>query len=284
MVNVFSFCIYGPENPKYYFGLLQNIQLVQQHFPGWKVFVYAGDDVPESYVSILSSYPFVVVRHTKEHGHINSIHRFFAIDEPDVEIMMVRDADSRIHWKDRWAIRDFLRTSYGVHVIRDHVEHTTNILAGLWGIRKRILKQPIRELYTQWTPEFAGSGDTANPLGFGIDQNFLKMVIYSKVKSEIFVHYSKNRLMIGEVGVEFPFEWSNDTYCGRVELEYIDAFFVEHPHPRKIGLRLPNISSRFELPQSSSQPQTVSAPVHHPSVTVPQPSTTPLFINFLNRK
>lgn len=283
MVNVFSFCLYGPETPKYYFGLLENIRLINSHFPDWKIYVYLGNDVPESFEHTLLANPTLVVRRTGADGHTNSIYRFFAIDEPSVNTMMVRDCDSRVHWKDRWAIRNFMESGRGVHIIRDHVEHTSNILAGLWGVKKSSVSFSIQELYKAWTPEFAGSGDKDTPAGFGIDQNFLKLVLYPKIVQDAWVHYSKNRLMVGEVGIEFPFEWKNDVYCGRVELEYLDKFYPDNPHVKKSGLQLPKAAVRLSLPSSvpTAPPPVVPQPR---DITVPQPSATPLFINFLNRK
>lgn len=283
-MNVFSFCLYGPETPKYYFGLLENVRLINQYFADWKIFVYLGNDVPESFVTKLRSNPTVILRHTGVDGHKNSVHRFFAIDEPSVNVMMVRDADSRVHWKDRWAIRNFMDSPYGVHIIRDHIEHTSNILAGLWGVKKTAVPLSIRELYTNWTPEFAGSGDKADPNGFGIDQNFLKLVLYPKIKNAVLVHYSNNRLMVGETGVEFPFEWKNDVYCGRVELEYMDKHYSDNPHPKRIGLQLPKVAVRLNVsapPPPAAPPQQETRPL---PIVIRQPSNTPLFLNFLNKK
>lgn len=284
--NVFSFCLYGPETPKYYFGLMENIRLINEHFPDWKIFVYLGNDVPESFISKLRTNPSVILRHTGVDGHKNSIYRFFAIDEPSVTTMMVRDADSRVHWKDRWAIRNFIESSSGVHIIRDHIEHTIQILAGLWGIKKSALSFSIQDAYKEWTPIFAGSGDKNDPNGFGIDQNFLKMVLYPRLASSVLVHYSNNRLMIGEVGIEFPFEWKNDVYCGRVELEYMDKYYPDNPHKKRPGLNLPKGSVRLSAAAPSPAPapaQPVPAVKEIP-LTIREPPKTPLFLNFLNRK
>lgn len=220
MVNVFSFCLYGPENPKYYRGLLENIFLVGKFFPDWKVYVYYAPDVTEPMIHHLEACTSVVLRPTGQHGAINMIHRFYAIDESDVDVMMVRDADSRIHWKDRWAIREFIkRSEFVAHTIRDNIEHTADMMGGLWGIRK----SAGLHIHT----EYANYKEDAEK-GFrnGHDQNFLSDVIYPKVVSRMLVHYSNNRRKIGEYAVEFPFDWTNDVYCGRVELEYL-----EYPEP-----------------------------------------------------
>jgi hypothetical protein len=281
-MNVFSFCLYGPETPKYYFGLLENILLINTYFPDWRIFVYLGNDVVESFINKLRANPTVVLRHTGVDGHKNSIYRFFAIDEPSVTTMMVRDADSRVHWKDRWAIRNFMDSKYGVHIIRDHVEHTSNILAGLWGAKKQAVSFSIREMYSNWTPTFAGSGSKGDPNGFGIDQNFLKLELYPKLQPNALVHYSNNRLMMGEVGVEFPFQWKNDVYCGRIELEYLDNHYPDTPYPKRGGLQLPRAAVRLNVsaPPPASQP----APPTEVPILIRQPVNTPVFLNFLNRK
>jgi hypothetical protein len=236
MVNVFSFCLYGSPsqlNDKfehddceggikpggYYDGLLENIRLIQRHYPEWKVFVYTGKDVTESFINMLGTFPSVTVFPTGVLGHQNSIYRAFAIDEPGVDVMIVRDTDSRVHWKDRWAIDMFMKqTSYGVQVIRDHKGHGVRIPAGLWGMKKGVLKTKIRDLYAAWKPVNAGCGNPNDVMGFGIDQNFLGLEIYPAIRHHTVVFHSfTDMLMIGEAGVFFPFDWSNDMYCGRIE-------------------------------------------------------------------
>ncbi len=210
MVNVFSFCLYGPRNPRYYLPLLENIQIVAQYFPEWKVYVYIGSDVDPEYVKVLQSYSNVVLRPTGITGEPNMICRFTAIDEPDVDIMMVRDADSLIHWRDRWAIVRFVaKPEYVAHTVRDHIHHTARLMGGLWGLRKSA-GIVIADEYIAFKN---------NPVDFGIahDQNFLSGRIYPKVVDKLFVHYSNGRLYEGESGEEFPFAWTNEMYCGRIE-------------------------------------------------------------------
>lgn len=229
MVNVFSFCLYGPKNEKYYRGLLENIFLAGKYYPSWKVYVYYAPDVEESMVNHLNACTSVVPIPTGELGAINMIHRFYAIDRPEVDLMMVRDADSRIHWKDRWAINEFVKSSELAHTIRDNIEHTSRMMGGLWGIKKAA-NINIHEEYNRFK-------DNPNEKhGMGHDQNFLTDRIYPLVRPVLLVHYSNGRLLFGEKAVEFPFDWTNDVYCGRVELEYL-----EYPQPPE--------KRRFVLPE-----------------------------------
>jgi hypothetical protein len=231
MVHAFSFCLYGPENILYYRGLLENIFLAGKYFPDWKVYVYTGADVEESMMRQLEACSSVVLRPTGQVGPINMIHRFYAIDDPDVELVMVRDADSRIHWRDRWAIREFVRQpQFVAHTIRDNIEHTADMMGGLWGIRKSA-GLSLRAQYAAYTE------DPEKGHRNGHDQNFLSDVIYSKVVSRMLVHYSNGRRKIGENAVEFPFDWANNVYCGRVENDYLE---LPQP-PQKRGPRLPTL-------------------------------------------
>lgn len=231
MVNAFSFCLYGPESPRYYPGMVENISILQAEFPDWVVYVYIAPDISESMKAFLKGCPSVRVRETSATGAINMVHRFFAIDEDDVDIMMVRDADSRVHWKDRWAIKQFLSTPTKVaHIIRDNRMHTAFMMGGLWGLRKTVGLR-IQDEYAAFTNR---------EYGYGHDQNFLTDCIYPKIKDRVLVHYSHDRIFPGESGVPFPFQWSVTCFCGMVEMDqrFMPDHFVEKQKPLQLPLKL----------------------------------------------
>jgi len=212
MVVAFSFCLYNPPNPRYYAGMIENIELIQKHFPDAYTFIYIGNDVPDEFVIELRVRKNVILRFTKETGPANMIHRFFAIDEPEVDIMFCRDADSRIHWKDRWAIKEFLNhPTARFHSIRDNYEHKTAVMGGLWGMRK-IEGIRIQKLYEDHkTTDAKGHG-------MGMDQDFLIDCVYPKVMAVMLIHSSQTwKYWVFETLVPFPFTYTNDIYCGRVE-------------------------------------------------------------------
>jgi len=209
MVNVFSFSLFGEPNPLYYDGIIGNIELINKHYPTWLIFVYIGNDVPNEFVEKIRSYPNTIIRYTNETGLVNTMYRFFAIDEAGVDVMFVRDADSRVHWKDRWAINNFLKSSKKCHIIRDHYCHDIAMLAGTWGMRK-IEGLNMRELFDNFM-----KNPTENIKG--IDQDFLKLWFYPKINTNVLVHHSNDYILVGELAVKFPFEWSHDIYCGRVQ-------------------------------------------------------------------
>ena len=271
MVRVFSFCLYGPENPRYYPGMLENVELARRYFPDWKVYVYYAPDVTESMVARLSACPTVVLIPTGVTGPINMIRRFYAIDEPGVDLMMVRDADSRIHWKDRWAIRECVDSSCVAHTIRDHEEHTAHMMGGLWGL-KAGSGVSLRSEYAAYVEDATRGGRV------GHDQNFLADVVYPRVVSRLLVHIGKGPIFLGETQVvKFPFEWTPDVYCGRIE----DAF-IDRPEPRSRGLDfLPLVYVRVPAPLGPTPPP--STLIGPETSLVPRPPLTdPL--HFLKKK
>lgn len=224
-MNVFSFCLYGPYNARYYPGMIENIQLIQRHFPEWFVFVYVGSDVPPEMVSMLQSAPRVVLRFTGKTGIENMIERFYAIDEPDVDLMVVRDADSRVHSRDRWAIHDFLASpQFVLHTIRDHKEHSASIMGGLWAIRK----SSGIDMHAEYEAYKLNPEDR----GIALDQNFLSCRIYPKLRDRILVHLGRGTSTPRETIRGFPTPWTERLYCGQIER----PGFVEGDRPFRLKL------------------------------------------------
>jgi hypothetical protein len=190
--------------------MIENIQLIHTHFPGWFVFVYVGSDVTPEMISTLQRAPYVVVKMTGKTGIENMIERFYAIDEPDVETMIVRDADSRVHQRDRWAINDFMNSpQFVAHTIRDHKDHSASLMGGLWGLRKSATIN-IRTEYEAYK---------LNPqdLGIALDQNFLTSRIYFKVRNALLVHHGAGPTGRLETVRPFPTPWTEASYCGKIE-------------------------------------------------------------------
>jgi hypothetical protein len=272
MVNAFSFCLYGPYNIRYYPGMLRNIELAAQHFPEWKVYVYVAPDVEPSMLESLASYPSVVLRETGVLGSPNMIHRFYAIDEPEVDLMLVRDADSRIHWKDRWAIRDFLRRpQFVAHAIRDNPEHKSELLGGLWGLRKRAQINVRAEYSTYVEDPRLGQRN-------GHDQGFLTDVIYPKIASQLLVHYSCGRFLRYEHVIEFPFEWTNGFYCGAVAFDAEDP-----PEPPSVHRVIETGVGPLIIPRRDTA-SLLPPPPPPPSSTPPTPSQTGSILTLLHRR
>lgn len=180
MKTVFSFSLFGSAD-KYCKGLLRNIEEIRERFPGWLVYVAIGNDVPEHMLETLRSIPIVHLTFTGETGLVNMSYRFFAIDDPTVDISIVRDADSRIYERDAECIKDFVNSPNKFHIIRDHPNHFHRIMGGMWGIKKGILSQPLFSLFQEWRK-------THSATEFWNDMEFLAAVFYPYVLNTTMVH------------------------------------------------------------------------------------------------
>ena len=164
-MGVFSFCLYGSET-NYYTGLLENIALIKEYYPTFSIMVYKGvcDEswiIPEG----------VEVIETGVAGNINTLYRFIPLRTRDVGF--VRDADSRIDARDRWCIDEFLKSSKTYHVIRDHMWHTSRIMAGTFGWKRCIPELDINLERTVF---------------YGHDEVEMVEKVYPIIKPDILVH------------------------------------------------------------------------------------------------
>ena len=62
--------------------------------------------------------------------------RFEPIDDPEVEIIMSRDTDTRFTQREKLAVNEWLSTNKTFHIMRDHPHHNFCILGGMFGTKK----------------------------------------------------------------------------------------------------------------------------------------------------
>jgi hypothetical protein len=172
-MKVFSFCIYGTER-NYYEGLLENIQIIQEHFPDFEIYIYKG--VCDSSWTFEDNCKVV---ETHKEGVINMVYRYLPLGFADIGF--VRDADSRITERDRWCIQEFLKSDKCYHIIRDHYWHKEPIMGGIFGWKKQL--------------EIDLSLDSV--LEYSQDMVYLKDNLYPLIKSDSLVH-TNNHAFVGE--------------------------------------------------------------------------------------
>lgn len=178
----FSFSLFG-SNKKYTEGMVINAQQISARFPSVRIQIYVANDVPSDIVTRLEAFPNVrIVRVQRSNGTLNTFDRFIAIDDPDCDVMFSRDADSRIHDRDAACIEDFLASDKLLHIIRDHKYHRSLISAGMWGIRKKALTQPMQALIDQWRSTRRADS------GYMCDQRFLDHAIYPVLVKDAMIH------------------------------------------------------------------------------------------------
>ncbi len=195
----------------YWKGLYKNIEVIQREFPDWWIYVWIGDGVSEDILITLSEKKNVKLLPTNELGLVNMSYRFFSIDDPDVEIMCVRDADSRVYERDQGCIKDFVNSDKLFHIIRDHPNHHHTILGGMWGIKKGLLQVKLQELFETWRKT-----NTASE--FWNDMDFLRSIFYPSVLPYAMIHDELQQFEANEMKTPFsyPLDADKKNFIGQI--------------------------------------------------------------------
>ena len=143
MKKIISYSLWG-DTPMYNVGAVENATNAEELYPDWICRYYVGESVPSETLEKLSSKSNTEVILVKsENDWTSSTWRFLAIDDSDIVIF--RDTDSRLTNRERVAVDEWLESGKPVHIMRDHPYHTENILAGMWGVRSKVLMEVLNE-------------------------------------------------------------------------------------------------------------------------------------------
>lgn len=205
MKNVVAYSLWG-DSPMYWVGALRNIEQVKYYLPGWICRFYIDSKSKSELIeTIKGDNVEVVLVESKDEFH-GMFWRFWAAEDPEVNIFLSRDCDSRFSVREIEAIKEWLNSDKDFHIMRDHPYHTVAILGGMWGCRNGFLKN------------FGLSNSIENWSKFhrkGIDQDFLQEIVYPFVKDSALEH-SEFNLNFGGVTKPFPTIRNNYEFVGDV--------------------------------------------------------------------
>ena len=147
--------------------------------------------------------------------------RFEPINEPDVEIMISRDLDSRILLREKLAVEQWISSDKVFHIMRDHPHHGWVILAGMFGIKKNDFIN-MKELSDNFIQNDIRT----------YDQEFLRDYIYPLIKNNSMIHATFQKFEQNNC-LEFPIKY-DDEYRFVGEYVYEDESRVlEHSNMLK---------------------------------------------------
>ena len=199
MKKVISFSLWG-DDPKYTIGAIRNAELAKTVYPGWVPRFYcAKNSVPENIVNQLKELNSEIIFKDSRGDWTSTVWRFEAIADLDVDVMISRDTDSRLSYREKIAVDKWLKSDKMFHIMRDHPAHAIEILAGMWGVKSPMLRN-IKSLIGQYRKEKFKQ----------FDQTFLRSVIYPQVKDCAYVNdefFEKK---------PFPAERKNLEFVGQV--------------------------------------------------------------------
>ena len=219
MKKVISFSLWG-ENPMYWIGALKNIELSKEYYPGWICRFYIDSNSKQELINTIKGDNVELVLVDSKDSFHGMFWRFWASEDPEVDIFISRDCDSRFSDREVYAIKEWLESDKDFHIMRDHPYHTVPILGGMWGCRNGLMRKiNLSEKINQW-----GKYERK-----GIDQDFLGQVIYPLVKNNSFEH-SEFGLNYGGETKPFSTERNNYEFVGDV----FDENDIRHPDYWKV--------------------------------------------------
>lgn len=176
-MKVIAFSLWG-DNTRYTLGALQNASLAKMVYPGWVCRFYVGQSTPRIIVDMLKEFDNVEIVEMEEDGNWTGMFwRFLAASDPNIEVLIVRDCDSRLWFREKEAVDEWLVSDKDFHIMRDNHQHGVPILGGMWGVRHKLLYN-IEEMIKDYS-----KGDF-----WQVDQNFLREVIFPIVSDQAFIH------------------------------------------------------------------------------------------------
>jgi hypothetical protein len=177
MNKVISFSLWG-NNPKYTIGAIKNAELALSIYPEWKCIFFVGADTSQEIIAQLKKFLNTSIIHkTEACDWTGMFWRFETSYDPDIDISIFRDTDSRLNYREKYAVDDWLNSDKTFHIMRDHPHHGFPILGGMWGYKKNA-KYDLKKLFDTFTPNNS----------YGTDYNFLGNILYPRIAEDKVVH------------------------------------------------------------------------------------------------
>ena len=199
----------------YWIGAVRNIEQASKFFPGWTCRFYIDSSCDESLISSISDAGGEVILVDSKDSFHGMFWRFWAAEDPEVNIFLSRDCDSRFSPREIYAIKEWLNSEKDFHIMRDHPYHTVPILGGMWGCRNGLMsKIGLSKMIEQWN-QFQRKG---------IDQDFLGSKVYPLVYQTSMEHSEFNLRFGGNIR-PFPTIRKDYEFVGDV----FDENDIRHP-------------------------------------------------------
>jgi hypothetical protein len=194
--QVLAFSLFGADQ-RYILGAINNCVVARYLYPGWTPRFFVDASVPDEARRLLAQNGGQVVTvNGLPAADYGLFWRFLVEDDANVGIYVVRDADSVITVKERAAVAAWLRSGRAFHVMRDNIQHSELMLAGMWGAHRGNLGPMTPKL----RDFVAGIGVRANCVHR--DQHFLRSEIWPIVRQSVFVN--DEQFSFGEVHAYDP--------------------------------------------------------------------------------
>jgi len=233
MKKVICFSLWGNDY-RYNGGSLQNVDLAKIYYPDWICRFYIGKSTPTRLVEELKSNSNVEIIEVDDVCNWTGMFwRFLAASDTTVDVMISRDADSRLTKREKVAVDEWIKSDYYFHIMRDHPYHSVPILGGMWGVKRGILNDIDKVIEKYQKGDF-----------LGVDQNFLAEHIYPIVSKYSMVHdeFFEKKPFPKESGVRSHEHFVGQAYQGDGSIldikQYGKVFIQDHLLSENINLKI----------------------------------------------
>jgi len=188
---IFSTSVFG-DNPRYSFGAQRQYELAKHFYPDFEFRLYTDD-------ASKFNMPDAKVIEVKD-GSYGVFWRFFPLFESDNEIVIVRDADSRVTEREAQATYLWMESPKRFHIMRDHDAHFQDkpIIASTFGIKGKLSN-------AQWN---AMQSYLHGEHRYGSDEEFLRDHMWDESQSLI------NEYNKGWFGISRQLLLNKYQFCG----------------------------------------------------------------------
>ena len=181
--NIVSFSLFGQE-PGYCECAVLNASEMPRIYPGWEMWVFHDDSVPEGILDRLRRLGATTAKAKDwriEHWP-GTFWRFAGALIPKARAVIFRDIDSVVSLREQKLVSQWLQSEKPFHVIRDWYSHNDLILAGLWGAYAPFICNIDR-----WVESYIKDRKLHSTHA---DQHFLAEYVWPRIRNYALIHDS----------------------------------------------------------------------------------------------
>ena len=179
-MRLIAFSLFGA-HPRYCETAILNTTVMPALLPGWVCRFYVDPTVPPMVLDRLRTLGAqVIMVEGARHELPSTMWRFLALDDPEIDAVICRDADSLLNQRDADWVNAWIDSGLPFHIIRDYFSHCELMLAGLFGVRGGVLAN-IENMIRQWL-----SGNRA--FSRWNDQYFLRSCVWPLARDASLTH------------------------------------------------------------------------------------------------
>jgi len=219
MKGCVSISLYGQAS-KYSFGAIENAKLMPEIYPEWTLIVHA--ERGHYAIPMLKNLGAEVIEMDQLPGSGGTFWRFLPVEWSDrFTHVIIRDADSRINFREKACTDAWIKSDKDLHLIRDHPAHERiAILGGAWGVKTGIIS--IKDLISNWHHNYH----------YGDDERFLAEKIWPLFNQGSFLRHCYRVNSTDDT--EFPDHKPYEGFVGeRIEPKFNEDFTAIVLSPEK---------------------------------------------------